>query len=779
MTSPAPRKTWGERYRAYRLWLLPAVLLVAVVVGMRSVPRTLDRLEVSRVCEAVEARGMAALEEARLSASTEPAGLRVVECVALTLASAGEVEAAVDWVEPWIDHPDRGSWLPHPLVVQAVVEMRSRRGESAAARDLAEEGNRRYPEDWDLLRSELILRLQLEDTAQVLENMTGRLESLGPLAPRLRLELANAHLVQNEARPAKALLGDGPDGAPMNIWYRLRAKASAIEGDVRGLSRTMEAWRRAGGSVEETRAAHALLLSETGLQDSQHPLIPMLREGVAAEDRLPDKNLVAGLYVRLIGHLALMGETEEALELLDRVDSRFPVGYTRDDILRAAETGTMDLASASPMGGSEQPEGRLRFIVGSDDVRDHGSGEICLSPFPELPVDTPFDCHAVTDGVLELSHPKRLTPLRWVMRDLAGQTIASGTVWPRPGQRVDVTVRPREPLPPAIFEASQRPADGRRRVMTVIWDSADWRFVRYGLARGELPVLDFLLRRGRWAVLRSEPPYTALALKKMVHPGRTNSVSFVDLMHQLGSEIEGNNFIDHNPMSVLRWLLPEEPTVFEVLGSGSNVVVNMLNSVGNLEAGRHGETVGPNGKVSAMKRWARRKPLTSEELSLFRNSDRLPSQMALLEELAADYAAALGVIEEGTIDWMNLRLAAVDLLTHAEYGAAAEVGQGDGKPLLFGLYRYLDRGLGRLWNAMDADDVLIVMSDHGAHNSLQHDPRAFFLAVGGGARPGRVAGEPEISGMPRLWALLLDQQPPEKWPRTGIEEVASGMTRSP
>ena len=68
--------------------------------------------------------------------------------------------------------------------------------------------------------------------------------------------------------------------------------------------------------------------------------------------------------------------------------------------------------------------------------------------------------------------------------------------------------------------------------------------------------------------------------------------------------------------------------------------------------------------------------------------------------------------------------------------------------------------------ALDADDVLVVMSDHGIRTSLQHDTRAIFIAAGATISPGKIPGAPDIRGVGRMLANLLGVE--VSWPETGL-----------
>ncbi len=83
----------------------------------------------------------------------------------------------------------------------------------------------------------------------------------------------------------------------------------------------------------------------------------------------------------------------------------------------------------------------------------------------------------------------------------------------------------------------------------------------------------------------------------------------------------------------------------------------------------------------------------------------------------------------------------------------------------------MDLRLRQLYQALDANDVLVVMSDHGIRSALEHDP-ALFIAAASGLSSQRVPGEPELRGVPRLLADLLGVQ--TEWPKSGIEAWVPG-----
>ena len=102
-------------------------------------------------------------------------------------------------------------------------------------------------------------------------------------------------------------------------------------------------------------------------------------------------------------------------------------------------------------------------------------------------------------------------------------------------------------------------------------------------------------------------------------------------------------------------------------------------------------------------------------------------------------------------------------------------GQDDGSGLLFDVYRYLDWRIGALHAHLDADDVLIVMSDHGIRTAMEHDRAALFVATGAGVPVGRASGNPSLRGVARVLADLLGV--PTAWPDTGVAHWTTAIAR--
>ena len=90
----------------------------------------------------------------------------------------------------------------------------------------------------------------------------------------------------------------------------------------------------------------------------------------------------------------------------------------------------------------------------------------------------------------------------------------------------------------------------------------------------------------------------------------------------------------------------------------------------------------------------------------------------------------------------------------------------DATATLLWAYRYIDRRLQEVYDGLDADDVFVVMSDHGIRSPMEHSRDAIFVLSGAGVPSGRAAGQPALAGVPRILAGLLGVSTP--WPDSGV-----------
>lgn len=750
-----------------------ALLVVLVAVALYLVLRTLPRIERYRATEAVCAAAehgdwAAALAASEDLVANDTAGRRAAQCRCRALLATGEKAACVALLEDLLAAESEDDWLPDPTLTALVVAARDEAGEPNAAADLANRGALEYPEDVLLARQEMTLRSRVEDEADVLAEMTRRLEGRESVsADSVRLDLARRHAVRGEWKEAHDLLGDDPDAFPAELrdeWFDTEAQVLAGQGRPDRLAELFEEWERRGGDPVELLARHAILRSSNQIEDREGTTLAMLREVAERSDELSDERLVDLVHLRLIRTLVLAGEHDEALALYDQVVAeRGELEFLkRDDILRAA---TQEALGEEGMAAAR---GTIRFRV--PDARP--GDRLLVSPPAEAAVDAAYGAEPVGPSrPVEVTRSLGTWPVRWVLRDAGGRTAGSGAAWVRPGAIEEVTVerRPVEPVPTGRAEAAlapARPADGERRVLQVILDCADWRIVRYGLARGELPFFEHAIEHGHRAVLDSFPPFTALAVTRLVYPRKRGLRSFPELVHQLGREIEGLNFVGRNPFGALEAVLPAETDLFSTLAAEGFGTVNLLHSHGALQVGRNAQVVGPGDAVRPLEGYRSSRPLTPEEEELLRVDSQI--LRGHLQEMAADFDVVAELTGEPGIDFVSVRVAALDLVTHGAFQDFLPSGQDDGGAVLYRTYRYVDRRLGEIYRRLDADDTLIVMSDHGIRTPMEHDRRALFVALGAGVEPGRTDEVPPLQHVSGWIADLLGVD--VDWPGNGTQE---------
>jgi tetratricopeptide (TPR) repeat protein len=752
------------------LTLLAVLLSLAAVAAYRAWERVGSFRASEAVCEAVDARQWGRALELGLPADpSSGAGLRAAECRCVALLQSGRGEECVSLLEELVTAPASEGWLPNPLFTAMVVEARKARGELVGAAHLARLGSERYPDHLILLHQQIFLRRQLGEEGALVADLRRLLPRSGAAQELLRLRVAELHLARNEWDQALEALGPAPpsDESAAEEWYWASTRALGGAGRAEDLLEVVSRWRRVDGDDPTPEAVYAYLLSIFQLLD---PLgrdhAELLAKAVERVDELDNAALAESLYHRLVGTLSVNAQHELALRYFDQAVERFgSLGpLQREDILRSASQFLVGEDQLLTMRGA------LRLEIPGARTGDR----LWVSPDPGEAVDEPFREVAIpAGGVVLLERGMGTWPQRWVLEDATGQLRGAGTVWPNPRAPEVVRVERRPPLPrtPAFAldrDAAQgrSSAGDRRRLYVVILDCADWRFVEYGRALERLPVLEALIAVGYRAVLESYPPLTAVAMQALLHPDQRGVEGVLGVLHQLGTEIEGLNFVGRNPLEGLSWLLPGGSDLFTTLGSGELRAVNMLHTHGAVRTGRHGQVSGPFGARGEVDVRSTHRALDSEERSLVEPLYELGYDK-LLEEMAADFDAVAALTADPAIDLVVLRVASLDLLTHGTFPAAVRTGQDDGELPLLGAYRYIDRRLGELWRRLDGNDALIVMSDHGIRTALEHDPRALFVAAGAGVAPGRAPGMPELRGFGRTVADFFGVE--SGWPATGIE----------
>jgi len=765
--------------RSRRWLLLAAVLICAAGAGLVSVRSIDDQIAVFEACEAVEQGDwQTALERSQGRTGNSDTGRAATECRCLALFATGQADACIDLLERAVADGKDDDWAPRPELSIHLIQTWRSQARSDAAALLASRAARRYPSDPDLFYLELETRSGIEDEEVVSNELAARVPERGQQAVRMRVSLANRQLFRGDPEAALAALGEQPPadaGALLGSWFDARGFALASSGDTGATIAHYDDWKRAGGDPIEVAARYALAMSITGLADPSATPVELLRGALANADQPADPRLRESLAIRLILTLANGESSEAALAAYDRFRREFDLaGLTREELLRSTSHQELTAAAAD---GHGRRSGRVRFTL-----RDPEPGaQLLVSPEIAEPVDTPFAAVAVpASGKVEIEREIGTAPVRWVYRDAHERTLASGNIQPEAGRRVDVAVVARTPKLRTRTTLTRRPGDGRRRVILLLVDCGDWRIVETLRARGELPTLDALLAQGHRAVLDSNPPLTAAALEALVWPNRRNAASFVGLMHQMGTELAGLSSVGENPLDGLRWLLPEEPDIFSVLGRGDRAVANLLFAHGSIRAGRHSEVTGPFGRTRKLPIRRSARDLSSDERDRFPTLARaatLGRDAQHIRTIAAEFDTAEEIVDEGSVDLLVLRIEPFDILTHAHFAEAVRDGQDDGAPLLYDVYRYVDARIADVHSRIDADDVFIVMSDHGIRTSMEHSPHGIFIATGPGIPHGRATGRPALRGVSSVLANLLGVA--ADWPDTGVAAWSTAFRRAP
>jgi len=751
-------------------------LIAAAGVGLISARNVSRQLDVIAACDAVGGGDWGAVIAGTEGLTgDDETGRAATECRCMALLATDRGDACIDLLETTlagITEGDDDDWAPRPELAVHLIQTWRERSRIEAAAQLARRAARRFPDDPDLFFLELETRSSVEDEQSLLRELRKRLPETGPGAVRMRVSLANRYLFRGDPESALAVLGDAPPagaGPATGLWFDTRGMALAADDDIAGVMEHYRRWQLAGGDPVELAARYAVTLSIAGLGDPSARPSQLLGRAWADVDRLSDPKLQEAIAIRLILTLVNEHDMDGALAVYDQAHERFAMsGLSRDELQRAA---THQLLRESP---DQILRGRVRLIVSENRPGD----SLLLSPDDAAPVDSAFDSFAVpANGVLAVERSIGTSPLRWVYRDGDRNVLGSGTVNPVPDSEISVAIESRTPRPPQHAALSRRPGDGHRRVAVLLLDCGDWRIVQYLRARGELPVLGALVDSGYRAVLESDPPLTAAALEALVWPTRRSEVSFVGLVHRVGVELAGLASVGENPFTSLEWMLPEADDLFSELGREDRSVANLLLAHGSIRAGRHGEITGPFGSRRRIPIEQSARDLREDERARWPALAEAPAGPDALHvrTIAAEFDTATEIVNSREVDLLALRIEPLDILTHAHFAETIRNRQDDGENLLYSVYRYIDARTGEVHDALDEDDVLIVMSDHGIRTAMEHSPHAIFIAAGPGVPIERAPGRPALRGVAAVLGELVEVA--TDWPRTGVAPWAGALPR--
>ena len=384
-------------------------------------------------------------------------------------------------------------------------------------------------------------------------------------------------------------------------------------------------------------------------------------------------------------------------------------------------------------------------------------GSLLVSPDGAAPVDLPYEAFSVKAGmVVKVVRSVADHPVRTVLIDSSARVRAMSQVWLVPDRTQTLNVTAGEAANTGDrVRASRLAADGTRRVVVVVVDSGDWRYVQFGIAAGLLPVFGQLRGEGPHAVMISDPPSTSASMLRLMEPSPLPKDTPMRL-RRLGAQFQAAVGLSQNPLESLRAVSQTvRPTLIDVLGKDYRIV-NLLNGHGEIRAGQKG-IVGRGG-VQLFENQDRRELVPSDgldagfvaESSVYRDQFKMAAQQFdLLESLIATKTANLYLY----------RYDPTDILAHNHLPSWSNNGPIKAHSLFFDGYTYLDRRLRGIIERIDEDDVLLIISDHGTQNTANHDVRSLFLASGPGLKPTTIEGF-SISVLPAYLAILFGVDAP-------------------
>lgn len=768
--SPSPETPYASQLKVKRTVpeskspiasALFALLVSGVLFGLLGCESGADQATANATCEALAGEQFEeAIALSTQGAGPTGAGREIAECRCLAFLSMGDRAGCTDLLSPLLGDELAADWVPHSVLTKLMVRLWQAQGEIEKATALVRRAAPVHRHDLDLLQLEVMLRSssESEDEASVLRSIESRIDADPSSIPQ-RIVLALGWKRRSAYDDVLRVLGDQPPpkGHPLTLaWNESRIQAQAALGDLPAVQTSFDDWRQTGWDPVDLEARYALRLSVEQLIDPAHHTIDLLRESIAAGDAVRDPNLKWGLHRRLIAELLSAGEPEQALSAYDAAEKIVSLeGITREEIERAIRLARGDIDQDAP--------GGLLFHI---DPALAG-GTLSLSPGPALAPDAGYAEYALGEKqTLRVPVETGLHPRRWILRDAERKVRASGAIWAEAGREISLQPELRPPhSAAALADLSRKPADGRRRVFAILADCGDWRLTEYLRRRGDLPFHEKLFSEGHRSVLESRPAFTAAALQSLVWPAKEAAMDPLGWIHHLGLELAGLEAVGQNPVEFLSWVLPERPNLFETLGAGPRVTANMLLSHGRIEAGRHAEVIGPDGTQSELPSADAYRELQPEERAAYPALLHDAKTRQFSETIAAEMDAAEDIARAGEVDFLFLRLEALDLMTHSHFAALDGRGQDDGLGPLLDTYRYIDARLAGLYAALDADDWLVVMSDHGIRSAMQHEEDALFFAIGEGVPAGRAPGRPGIRGVPASLAAMLHEE--TAWPNTG------------
>jgi hypothetical protein len=290
----------------------------------------------------------------------------------------------------------------------------------------------------------------------------------------------------------------------------------------------------------------------------------------------------------------------------------------------------------------------------------------------------------------------------------------------------------------------QRPkksAKGEHRLFVLWLDCGSWWILRAGVERGIFPNSRDMIARGVHAEMVAIPPLTSYAMEKF-----TSLEPDFSVMNLLREQLKGLPFLDtyipwqpNERVSLGSWLRKRGIRFVNLVFSDPHAWAPLdeaeafgYQSKGGFAKQGHDQEkgLGPTGVMNEF--------LDAKEMRPFvRMYDPYGKWLIGTQWEETDQKLNLATAVFTGKDHpraLLVRIPSVDLLSHYFF----ENSEGFSASLRFldAYYVFLDDRIGRLRAMLNSDDTLMVISDHGILNHVQHDTTALFFAEGYGIPAG-------------------------------------------
>ena len=311
---------------------------------------------------------------------------------------------------------------------------------------------------------------------------------------------------------------------------------------------------------------------------------------------------------------------------------------------------------------------------------------------------------------------------------------------------------------------ADRPAaksDGRRRIVVLWPDSGTWLHFMTLVHSDQAPNTKALMESGAFGILDSDPPITSVATEKLTHFSTTEwslrKWARLGLLQLKGIEML-ESFV---PDVLLETLLPTgQIAIWDHLKRHGRSSLNLIFS--DPYAYAHDEAraadlmahgLGPielyekRAEAAFPDFFVRYFHFDGDAKKLRRKFVETQWKAMHARRLLAEEA-----IKTRAFDLVIVRYASFDLIHH--YGSVLTSSQDTFLEDLHGFYRYADDSIGTLRKLMDADDIFILLSDHGSRDMVRHHRDSVFAAAGDGIPRNRYLGRSDIRVFPG-WVVAL------------------------